>query len=380
MAFWARSTVFGLVGGFCLVSGRPAGAADCVLTAKAALPLAKVPGVAMAPAHIDGTATWLVIDTGAVRSMVQDHAANAMKLERESLDDNLGTAGSLTTSRAPVVPEQRLGRGGGISVSPQALNPQIDVDKIALLNREQIEAYSIYGGGGRQITQQTRGHRLGLGALDIAGASFLIVPDLWGTDAPIAGMVGMDVLRAYDVELDLADNFVNLFSPDHCAGNVVYWAKDYLKAPITVNRDGQVLLDVTLDGKPVQALLDTGTGESSIDQAVANWRFGVTTDTPGVTRVGETREIDGSALPSYAYQFKSLELAGITFHNPTLRLVPTRRPPSSRSFDVHNRPVDNTPELILGLSQLRKLRLYLALNEGTLYVTPAAPPAVAKAD
>src|ERR1700722_13665956 len=124
MAFWTRSAVFAVLGGSCLVSGHPAWAADCTLTAKAALPLAKVPGLALAPAHIDGTATWLMIDTGGVRSMVQDHAATAMKLERESLDNNLGTAGSLTTSLAPVIPEQRIGRGGGMSVSAQTPTPQ----------------------------------------------------------------------------------------------------------------------------------------------------------------------------------------------------------------------------------------------------------------
>ncbi|HVJ53304.1 MAG TPA: retropepsin-like aspartic protease [Aliidongia sp.] len=356
-----------------LVLALPAAAdGQCALVAKASLPvLPGIDAVTVIPTHIDDKATWMMIDTGAIRSMVQGHAADQMGFAREALDSNLNTAQSLTTTPAPVVAgRSRRGGGGGVAVQPSP-SPQINTDEIALLNRRQIEAFSVYGLGGKPIREQTRGHAVRLGALGFTDASFLIIPDILGEKSEVAGMIGMDLLRDYDIEFDMAGHFVNLFSPDHCAGNVVYWAKEYLSTPIEVNRDGQVLLDVKLDGKTVRALLDTGSSETTLDQAVASWRFDVTPETEGVTKVGDTRAADGSVLTSYEYQFKSLEIVGITFHDPALRLVPTRRPSADRGFSLRERVADDGPDIILGMSQLRRLRIYLALREGMLYVTPA---------
>ena len=358
-----------LMAGFGLAGGPAAAAGDCALVARAALPtLPNVPALAIVPAHINGAASWLMIDTGAIRSLVQSHAADTLQLARIPLESNLRTAESLTNT-APLPVAERSGRGSRVSIPPPP--PQINTDKIAMLNQEQIEAFSVYGLGGRPIQEQTRGHVLKLGALDFTDVSFLVIPDILGPDSAVAGMIGMDLLRAYDIEFDFADHFVNLFSPDHCAGNVVYWAKDYLQTPIEVNRDGQVLLTVKLDGKPVRALLDTGATQTLIRQSVAGGRFSVTPSSPGVSEIGTTASADGSVLTTYAYRFKSLEIAGITFHDPELRLIPDRRVRSERSFSVADRAVDAAPEITLGMTELRQLRLYLALEEGMLYATPA---------
>jgi predicted aspartyl protease len=352
----------------------PAAAADCALVAKAALPLlANSAALPLAPAHINGASTWMMIDTGAVRSAVQAHVADTLQLQRVPLDSNLRSADSLTTTAPPPV-IQRAGRGGGMTMMMAPPVPQINADKIALLNQEQNEAYSVYGVGGRPIREQTRGHVVKLGALDFVDASMLVIPDLPGAPAEIAGMIGMDLLRLYDIELDPADHFVNLFSPDHCAGSVVYWAKEYLRSPIDVSRDGTVTIAAVLDGQPVRALIDTGASQTLLRQNVAASRFDVTPSSPGVTEIGTTTGMDGSVLTTYAYRFRSLEIAGITFHDPELRLVPDRRPRSDRSFSVEGRSADAAPEITLGMTELRQLRLYLALREGMLYATPAAKP------
>jgi hypothetical protein len=51
------------------------------------------------------------------------------------------------------------------------------------------------------------------------------------TSAP-EGTLGHEYLRYFDLDFDFAGGKLNLFSPDHCAGKVVYWAKEYTDVPI----------------------------------------------------------------------------------------------------------------------------------------------------
>ncbi len=39
----------------------------------------------------------------------------------------------------------------------------------------------------------------------------------------VVGVIGTDLLGKFDVDLDIAHKKLNLFSPDHCKGQVVYW-------------------------------------------------------------------------------------------------------------------------------------------------------------
>ena len=353
----------------CLAMPEAARADTCKLTPLAALPLlASVRNIPVVPAHIAGESTWLIIDTGAVRSLIFAHSADALKLARNDLRNDLDTVASLGPAPRPVS-TRRGNMAGGASVSTP---PEIDTSKIVMLNQRQTEAISVYGTGGQPIREETAGQPVRIGRLDFPDVSFLVIPDQSAGDTGVAGMFGMDFLRGYDIELNLSQHWINLFSQDHCPGKVVYWGEAYLQAPIEISDTGQIMVEARLDGQRVQALIDTGASHSSIRQGDASWLFGFTAESPGVTAVDSTQAADGAVLTAYRAPFKTLELAGITFGNPDIHVLPN---PKAINQSDHTSLAQRREDavLTLGVNELSRLRIYLALRERMLYVTPASP-------
>ena len=100
-----------------------------------------------------------------------------------------------------------------------------------------------------------------LGRLRQEGVYFMVLPGAEGPNDPAiedsGGILGSEMLR--NVDFDFAGNKLNLVSPDHCAGNVVYWqAPTVAVVPMTLNTTGHIMFRMELDGRRVNAMLDTG--------------------------------------------------------------------------------------------------------------------------
>ncbi len=66
-----------------------------------------------------------------------------------------------------------------------------------------------------------------------------------------AGELALNILSAFDVELDLANNRLNLFSHSHCPGNVVYWSDSYAELPFVTDWTGHPSVKMQLDGRTI---------------------------------------------------------------------------------------------------------------------------------
>jgi len=161
-------------------------------------------------------------------------------------------------------------------------------------------------------------------------------------------------MKHYDVEIDPAQGTLSLFSPKHCPGKVVYWTKSgYVVLPMSVVSDGHIEVRVTVDGKKVTALLDTG-AVSSIVSLGAVKALGITEKSPDLKPI-----LDKDARYQwYDYPFKSLDFDGITVTTPQLQVV-------SDNF------LPRGTDMLIGVSILRRLHLYVAYDEEKLYITPA---------
>ncbi len=74
----------------------------------------------------------------------------------------------------------------------------------------------------------------------------MVLPGEDGPNGPdiedFGGILGADMLRNVDLDLDFAAGKLNLVSQDHCSGNVVYWqAPAVAVVPMTLDRWGHVL-------------------------------------------------------------------------------------------------------------------------------------------
>lgn len=170
----------------------------------------------------------------------------------------------------------------------------------------------------------------------------------------VDGTLSPDMMRHYDVDIDLLRGTLSLFSPKHCAGKVVYWTNSgYVALPMEVETDGHIRVPVMVDGVKVVALLDTGAQHSIVSMSMAK-RIGVSENSP------DLKPARGSAKENkrYDYPFKLLDFNGIAVSKPRLQIV---------SDDYLPKGID----MLVGVSILRRLHLYIAYGEEKLYITPA---------
>jgi predicted aspartyl protease len=106
---------------------------------------------------------------------------------------------------------------------------------------------------------------LALGSAQFQNTEFMEIPTstLSSTaardyaDKRVVGVIGMDILANMDIELDIAHHKMNLYAPDHCPGQVVYWSDTYDAVAIHPGPRGEFYFPIELDGKKIEATLST---------------------------------------------------------------------------------------------------------------------------
>jgi hypothetical protein len=195
-------------------------------------------------------------------------------------------------------------------------------------------------------------------------AHVAIIPSFVKSDPRVVGLLALDVLNQFDVELDLAHDKLNLFSPDHCKGQVIYWTRSAPVAalPMTVRNLREFVVPMQLDGKDINAEISTNT-EAALDGRVAHDVFGLD-------------NAKGS------HQFKMLAVDGLGIANPTLMVYEDKFDPCNGNSRQEATPLhtERNPrmeqcygnaDLRIGLPQLKHLRVFVAFQERMVYATAA---------
>lgn len=256
---------------------------------------------------INGQPTLLMVDTGAVFGVVTDSLAQRLGLRQEPI--------------------------------PEGMRFQF-YNRVRMRHLVTVDAVSI-------------------GGATMSGWQFLVAPAFM-FPRPVEGLIGANVLKAFDVDIDIAHNRLNLISQDHCPGQVVYWTRDpYAVVPVKLDRGWYITIPVTLDGKTLTAVVDTGAAKSFMTLEEAHDLFGVANDRSMLKPAGTTTMSDGTRARVYRYPFTTMTFEGVMVRNPAIVLVPERGVASG------------APQLLLGMSVLRQLHVYIAYREKALYLTAA---------
>jgi len=229
-------------------------------------------------------------------------------------------------------------------------------------------AYTFWGD--KNVTRKVTLPMLEIGAL--RGRVTMLVlhdPPEEGAD----GVLGGDILTSVDVEADPKNGRINLFSPNHCPGKVVYWASSYARLPMQIDKSGHPYYEMELDGKTLTVSFSWVQQHDLMSLAVLQQEFGLDVGSPGMT-VAEGVNWDGK--PMYRYPFKSLSLSGLTIANPGILIHSvTERPLLDQTCNPY---IINTftqcygkSQLTLGKETLQHLHFYFAYKERALYITPA---------
>ncbi len=228
------------------------------------------------------------------------------------------------------------------------------------LRRQPIDTFRVrmtmYGG--YVISHYVDAHDIKLQNLSTDWMTFLVMPD--DSQPEFAGTLAPDIMGHYDVELDFAKGKFNLFLHDHCEGVVVYWTRQpHVAMPMHIDDAGHITLTALLDGKEVEAMLDTGSPQSMLSLESARSIFGWDDKTADLKPIGPPSP--DPAKREYRYPFHTLTFEGISDLNPYIVVVP----------DALSKQ-HGGPPLIIGMGILRQLHLYLAYKERKIYATAAA--------
>jgi Tfp pilus assembly protein PilF len=196
---------------------------------------------------------------------------------------------------------------------------------------------------------------LTLGNTIFHGVEFYVAPPSYGVDD---GTLGANWLQNFDVEIDPVKNTASFFSHDHCEGQVVYWPhQDLAVIPFDTDHfQNHISVSLTLAGKEVRTMIDTGSSETYLSLRAAKDLFDLMPDSPGMQPVGSSTDARGRVHARYRYQFSSLRMGDIAFKNPWIVIA------NSES---------DGPDMLLGMHQLHALHLFFAYKERRLYVTSA---------
>jgi predicted aspartyl protease len=170
-------------------------------------------------------------------------------------------------------------------------------------------------------------------------------------DVPnVKGLIGGDLLSDYDVEFDLPDGRVRLWKASRCGINDLPWSGPRTMLPAQVTWRNQLVLTVLLDGKPVSALVDSGSSLNLLQTGAAR-RVGVTTLL--ADPIEYVRGIDGSVIGVRLHTFLTMDIGANRVTAPRIGV--------GESQFQH-------PEMILGRDYLRSRRMWISYQTERVFV------------
>jgi predicted aspartyl protease len=198
-----------------------------------------------------------------------------------------------------------------------------------------------------------------LGPMSASGMRLMVIPNQMLRPSA-DGLLGPNIMKSYDVEFDFAHAKFNIFQQHPCPNKVVYWTKGgYAQVPMHVDDSWHISVPVTLNGKSMTAVIDSGADRSTMSLETAKDIFGIDEKNPGMKKVG-TASINGTARTTmFRYPFDTLSFEGVTVQNPDIDIIP------DETYGKSN------PQLLIGINVLRQLRVYIAYKEQMLYLTSA---------
>ena len=122
-------------------------------------------------------------------------------------------------------------------------------------------AIAIYNARGTMFHSWADAEPFTLGSMRTDHLQFVV------TDLPnpgSGGILGAEFFQKYDIDLNFRAHRFNMFAPDHCEGQVLYWrAPGVAKLPFRY-QNGRIIVRVTVDGREMDAAINTGSPRSEM--------------------------------------------------------------------------------------------------------------------
>jgi predicted aspartyl protease len=172
---------------------------------------------------------------------------------------------------------------------------------------------------------------------------------------PADGLLGADVLLAFDLDLDLPDHRLTFYrAREGCPDTPPPWAEPYVGVAGIITQRDRLLVPFELDGVRGTGVLDTGAQLSSISQRMAE-RLGLE---EGELAEDQTVMAHGAAPDQVAvpvHHFHELRVGSAVMKAPAMPVVPM---------------TSGMGDALIGADFLRGRRVWLSFSTHRVFVTP----------
>jgi predicted aspartyl protease len=305
----------GLAGaGLALLAGAasaqaPIGGPDCKAAPQARMPLRESRGRFSVEVSLDGQPLAMLVDTGAQRAALSPQAADRLRLPI----DASRTFHAIGVDGRTVGEHPRVARA--IRFGP-VVWPRYALQTVNVVRPEQA-----------------------------------------GDRAAPDGVIGADMLSAYDVELDFPARTLTLYAVSGCSGDFIPWPGRHEALTPLRGPPDLFIIPITLNGHGVRALLDTGSNTSSLGLGAAR-ALGVDAAAlkgdPADSYVGSK----GVPVGAHRHRFDSLAIGSARVRGPRISV----RDADFSAFDM-----------LLGMDYLASRKLWLSYRTHQVFIDLAGP-------
>jgi predicted aspartyl protease len=178
--------------------------------------------------------------------------------------------------------------------------------------------------------------------------------------ARVDGVLGLDVLRGYDLNIDGPNRMLALYRVRRCERADPPWDEAAVSIDGTDTRTGWLRMPLEIDGVAATAVVDTGASYTFIRPRLMG-RIGLTEQAMTDDRTIKLHVLAGSDIQARVHRIKTIRLGPITVHDASI-VVLVQEPPAlggGRQFE----------DAVVGQDLLRNRRVWFSIATGRLYLS-----------
>jgi predicted aspartyl protease len=187
-----------------------------------------------------------------------------------------------------------------------------------------------------------------------------------------AFVLGEDFFSNFSTEFDFAHGVIRLLRLEGCKfDQVAYWSDQYSLAELGSSRSqsARIQTDVLVNGKQVNAILDTGAPTSIISLSAAKGA-GVNPSQDGTKSAGRVTGLAGNPIDAWVATFGTFAMGDESVRNVKLQIADlfTADTQQTTGSHIHQR-VAGLPEMLVGADFFRTHRILVLFTERKLVFT-----------
>ena len=169
----------------------------------------------------------------------------------------------------------------------------------------------------------------------------------------IAGLLGRDFLAPFDLDIDLPQRRLTLYTVTGCTAWFLPWTTSFAAIPATTPIGNAMVLPVQVDGRPLRALLDTGASATLI-ASPGMFRLGLTPDMLAHDAGGTASGVGPAPVLMRLHRFAELRVGPETARDPYIWVAQVRVVP--------------IVDMLLGADWLQSRRVWMSYATKQIFI------------